>query len=211
MKRKRNGFLTFCFSFLPGAGHMFIGFFKEGVSLMSAFFGLICLTSWLEIEPIIFLIPVIWFYSFFDAMNKNSLSDSDFEQLEDHYLFVNGLDEFKGFSFSRYRAAAAVLIILFGISLLCNNMVDLLATFGFTFSYEAHQIFFRYIPQMVIAVLIIAAGIYLIVGKRDTLEQDLSEEESLLDRGDSDGTEYSEDSDETEYSEDSDRTEGGGY
>ena len=183
MQRKRNGFLTFCFSCLPGAGQMFLGFFKEGLSLMTAFFGLIFLISWLGIESLLFLIPVIWFYAFFDALNKNSLSDSDFGQLEDHYLFVNGFDEFKGFSLSKYRVVAAILIILLGINLLCNNVVDILTTFGFTISYEAHQFFFRYIPQMGIAVLIIAAGVYLITGKRNTLNQDhiSDEEKSFLD------------------------------
>lgn len=177
MQRKRNGFLTFCFSCLPGAGQMFLGFFKQGISLMIVFFGLICLTGWLDLPPFIFLLPVIWFYAFFDALNKNALPDNDFEQLEDHYLFINGLDDFKGLSLSRYRIVAAVIIILLGINLLCNNLVDLLATFGFTFSYEIHQIFFYHIPQMAIAILIIAAGVYLIMGKRKTLEQDLTEEE----------------------------------
>lgn len=156
---------------------MFLGFFKEGTSLMLAFFVLTALVTWLEVPGILFLIPVIWFYAFFDAMNKNSLPDEEFSQLEDHYFFVNGLEDFKGFPFSKYRTAIAILIILLGINLLCNNVVSLLATFGFTFSYEVHQIFFRYIPQMAAAVLIIAAGIYLISGKKQTLKQDLSEEE----------------------------------
>ena len=38
MKRKKGKFLTFCFSCIPGAGQMFLGFFKEGVSLMTMFF-----------------------------------------------------------------------------------------------------------------------------------------------------------------------------
>lgn len=179
MQRKRNGFLTFCLSCLPGAGHMFLGFFKEGISLMLCFFFLSALAGWLEIDGIFFLLPVIWFYSFFDALNKNSLPDEDFAQLEDHYFFVNGLDDFKGFSFSKYRTAIAVLIIILGINLLCNNVVSLMATFGFTLSYEVHQVFFRYIPQMTAAVLIIAAGIYLISGKKQALKQDVSEEDLL--------------------------------
>lgn len=156
---------------------MFLGFFKEGISLMFAFFALIALSNWLDFYGITFLLPVIWFYAFFDSLNKNSLTDEEFEQLEDHYLFVKGIDGFKGLSFSKYRTIAAVIIILLGLDLLCNNIVSILATLGLTFSYEIHQILFRYIPQIVIAMLIITVGLYLIAGKKQTLERDFAVEE----------------------------------
>ena len=35
--KKKNRFLTFCFSMLPGAAEMYMGFMKTGVSLMSLF------------------------------------------------------------------------------------------------------------------------------------------------------------------------------
>ncbi len=38
MTRKKNGFLTFIFSLLPGAGEMYMGFFKQGMSIMAIFF-----------------------------------------------------------------------------------------------------------------------------------------------------------------------------
>lgn len=75
MKRKKGKFLTFCFSCIPGAGQMFLGFFKEGVSLMTMFFGILILTNWLYIEMFGFGAIIVWFYAFFDAMNKNSLPD----------------------------------------------------------------------------------------------------------------------------------------
>ena len=34
---KKNGFLTFIASLLPGAAHMYMGLMKYGVSLMSVF------------------------------------------------------------------------------------------------------------------------------------------------------------------------------
>ena len=45
MKKEKSKFLTFCFSLLPGAGHMYMGFMKMGLSLMAAFFFLIFLSS----------------------------------------------------------------------------------------------------------------------------------------------------------------------
>ena len=35
MTRKKNGFLTLCFSLVPGAGEMYMGFMKQGVSTVS--------------------------------------------------------------------------------------------------------------------------------------------------------------------------------
>ncbi len=50
MRKKTNKFLVFMFSLLPGAGHMFMGFMKTGVSLMSAFLFVIFLTAWLIVR-----------------------------------------------------------------------------------------------------------------------------------------------------------------
>lgn len=41
MTKKKSGFLTFCFSLMPGAGEMYMGFMKQGVSIMAFFWLLI--------------------------------------------------------------------------------------------------------------------------------------------------------------------------
>ena len=50
MTKKRNGFLRFCCSLLPGAGEMYMGFMKMGLSLMSMFFGIIVAASIFELN-----------------------------------------------------------------------------------------------------------------------------------------------------------------
>lgn len=52
MTKKRNGFLRFCCSLLPGAGEMYMGFMKMGLSLMSMFFGIIVAASIFELGPL---------------------------------------------------------------------------------------------------------------------------------------------------------------
>jgi len=79
---KKNSFLTFCFAMLPGAGQMYVGLMKKGVCLMSAFFG-ICLLSVTDIPYLAVTIPVIWCYSFFDAINYNNLPSEKKELVED--------------------------------------------------------------------------------------------------------------------------------
>ena len=87
MTQKKNRFWTFLFSFMPGAGEMYMGFMKMGVSLMGMFFLIITIATILEIGPIIFLAVIAWFYSFFHVHNLAGMPDEEFYSLEDEYLF----------------------------------------------------------------------------------------------------------------------------
>lgn len=59
--------ITVALSIIPGAGHMYLGLLKQGAQFMAAFFFFLFMSSWLQLEALIFLLPVIWFYSIFDA------------------------------------------------------------------------------------------------------------------------------------------------
>ena len=66
MKRqKKNKFFTFIFSLIPGAAQMYMGFMKQGLSLMALMaVSIVGVTYGLEF----FFVPVmalVWFYSFF--------------------------------------------------------------------------------------------------------------------------------------------------
>lgn len=70
--RPKSKFFTFVLSFFPGAGHMYLGFMKQGLQLMAAFFGTIAIVSMSSLNFFAFLIPIIIAYSFFDALQKCS-------------------------------------------------------------------------------------------------------------------------------------------
>lgn len=170
MKKKKNGFLTFCFSCFPGAGQMFLGFPKEGVSLMGLFLGIIAFTSFMQFDAFIYLLPVIWFYAFFDGINKNSMTEEEFMQLEDHFLFVDISDEFQGFPLGKFRNILAVILILLGMNLLLRNIIAIMGQIGVDFPYYVVElILYDDIPRVIAALLIIAAGIHLITGKKRSL------------------------------------------
>lgn len=86
MTRKKGKLMTFLWSLIPGAGEMYLGFFKTGVSLMAAFVILLSLSGFLQLNVLSLLAPVVWFYSFFHANNINALPDDEFYALEDDYL-----------------------------------------------------------------------------------------------------------------------------
>ncbi|MDD2494811.1 MAG: hypothetical protein PHE29_06415 [Tissierellia bacterium] len=61
--------ITLALSIIPGAGHMYLGYQRKGLLIMGAFFFSIFFMGWLGISLLLFLLPLIWFYSFFDAMH----------------------------------------------------------------------------------------------------------------------------------------------
>lgn len=170
MIKKKSKFFTFIFSFLPGAGHMYMGFVKQGVSIMSLFFGIIFLAAFLQIEAVLFLMPVVWCYGFFDAINKNSLSDEEFYTLEDNYLFHVKENSWSEWNLGKLRPIIAILFILIGANMLFHNFLDFVVYYlPDSIRYSIYHVT-NNIPQVAIAVFIIYVGVRLIIGKKKELE-----------------------------------------
>ncbi|MGV8982628.1 hypothetical protein [Clostridium sp.] len=167
MKKEKSKFLTFCFSMLPGAGHMYMGFMKMGLSFMAAFFFLIFLSSWLSIGPLLFVLPLIWFYSFFDCINKRYSTDEEFLLLEDDYLF--SLDELGKIDWGilkKHRLVSGILLVLLGVYLVWINTINSLTGYISDEVYNTIHNVTRMAPQIIIGVVIIFVGAKLIIGKK---------------------------------------------
>lgn len=184
MTRKKNGFLTFVFSLLPGAGEMYMGFFKQGVSIMSAFFMLIFVSSWLNLGPLMFILPVLWFYSFFHVHNLASLRDEEFYSIEDNYLFNYDQNKLQAmFGESKGRKIFAIVLIFLGVSAIWNTLMDLLKSCLYALGIDMewyYQISYR-IPQCVFGMAVILLGIHLIRGKKKELYAIEEEQEQMND------------------------------
>ncbi|CDZ23402.1 putative membrane protein [[Clostridium] cellulosi] len=173
MPQKRNKFLTVVFSCLPGAGHMFMGFMKMGLSLMIPFFLIIFLSSWLDLGPLMYIIPILCFYSFFDAINKCFSSDEIFSQFEDHYLLSADRILESRYLKGKGRLFIGILILLLGLYMLYKTGVDSLSYY---ISAEVLNTIIRvadFIPKIAVSLIIIIAGIYLIVGKKRSVDKDV--------------------------------------
>lgn len=173
MKMKKGNFLTILFSFLPGAGHMYMGFMKMGLSIMSAFFFVIFLSTWLHIGPLLFVLPLIWFYSFFDCINKQSLPEEEFSLLEDNYMF--SIDRFIHWDknlFKKRRLFFGILLVCMGIYLIWDNIMYIAAPYIDNRIYNIVNSFTGIIPQIIVAIAIIIIGVKLIVGKKKERNMD---------------------------------------
>ena len=167
MRKKRSNFLTFVFSLLPGAGHMYIGFMKIGLSLMAAFLFVIFISSWLYIYPLLFVLPLIWFYSFFDCINKRYSTEEEFLLLEDNYLF--SIDKFVKLDkdiFQKRRVLVGVFLAFLGSYLIWNNILNVLNGHISYQVYRAINDVTRIAPQIIIGIAIVIAGVKLIMGKK---------------------------------------------
>lgn len=176
--KKKNRFLTFCFSMMPGAAEMYMGFMKTGVSLMSLFMLVIILAIWMNQGVISAVGVVIWFYGFFHANHLAGLADEDFAQVKDEYLF--GMDGIPGVEsvVKKYHKWIAVILIFLGASLLWNSVAQVMEDMNFDMVARIMWRVGNYVPSLVIGVAIVVAGIKLIGGKEASLagEQKLMEE-----------------------------------
>lgn len=186
MKKKKNRFLLFCFSFLPGAGEMYLGFMKMGLSLLSAFALAVIITVYSNIGVMGLVILVICVYGFFHANNLGALSDEEFYQIEDEYLFGIGeknMDSFKNSIMGKYQKVIAVLLIVLGAGMLWQTFCGFLRHIvGDNFYYQYISVFTRAIsrdvPRAIVGIAIIWVGIKLIQGKKEELDSLEEKEES---------------------------------
>ena len=172
---RKNGFWNFCFSFIPGAGEMYQGFYKQGISLMVCFWGAIAIACLLHLDFILFVLPVVWFYSFFHTHNLASLPDEEFCAVEDTFLFGLEDDKIKtAFADGRGKKILAISLIVIGACALWDNLSSML--------YWGLQDFFpgiadsidsimNRVPETIVAILIIMLGLYMIRGKKRELDK----------------------------------------
>lgn len=61
----------------PGAGHMYLGLQRRGLQLMAAFLLSIYLLDLLRLSAFLFLVPIIWFYSFLMLYSKQQNTEKN--------------------------------------------------------------------------------------------------------------------------------------
>ncbi len=173
MTNKKNRLLTFFISLIPGAGEMYLGFYKMGTSIMALFWGSIVIVCDV-FPPALYLLPVIWFYSFFHTHNLNHLPDEEFYALEDDYLLHLNPQTIRRWCLD-HRKETAFLCLLCGISILWNALDQLLyRIFGQLFTWSDRiMILLNYgsdtVPKVAAAILVIWLGWYLVHTKKEGL------------------------------------------
>ena len=89
---KKNGILTFLFAFVPGAGQMYQGYMKRGLSLITLFF-LCIMAGMLLLEPLVLTALIVWMYSFFDTFNLRAQFIAGTAPADDYLVHINWKDK----------------------------------------------------------------------------------------------------------------------
>ncbi|MBA4538348.1 hypothetical protein H1Z61_14700 [Bacillus aquiflavi] len=166
--KKSKAVATFL-SIFPGAGHLYLGLQRRGIQLMAAFLFSIYILDVLRLGIFLFLIPILWFYSFFDGLQKASKYKD--EPLEDTPIISY---------FMNHQKWVGVGLLFLGLYYLFTNIFIpifapvLLEALNIDFQYW----FERYFQTAIVCILLIAGGIKLLAGSKNKEEGDHDEKKT---------------------------------
>ena len=177
MTNKKNRFFTLVFSCCPGAGEMYMGLYKQGVSLMVLFFGAAALAAWLGFEELILLIcPIVWCYSFFHTHNLRHMTEEEFAAVEDRLIFEDYVNWDRDWKFTpKHRRVFGVVLFLIALSELWKQAMYLMERFFYIPDFAwaiSHAV-----PQIIIAIVILVAALRLMRTPKDAEFEETDEQE----------------------------------
>ncbi|MEK5061238.1 hypothetical protein BK126_11760 [Paenibacillus sp. FSL H7-0326] len=145
---KKSKVIATLLAAFPGAGHMYLGLQKRGLQLMLIFLGSIYVLDLLGLSLFLFLIPIIWFYSFFDGLQQSSKYGR--ERLYDKPVIE---------SWTRYQKWIGIALLFLGVYYILVRLV--VPEFGDPFGAYIYRIQ-SHMNTIIVSLLLIGGGIKLL-------------------------------------------------
>lgn len=167
---QKNGILTFLFAFIPGAGQMYQGYMKRGLSLILICCA-ICMVAAL-ISPAAFFLIVVWMYSFFDTFNLRAQIATGTAPADDYLVHFDPKDKRLVQMMLDSHKLVGWTLIVFGVliayeNILMNALNDLMWRWGQNNPFfRAFYLVMDQLPQVVVCVALIVCGIWLVKGPK---------------------------------------------
>lgn len=167
---KKNGILTLLFAFIPGAGQMYQGYMKRGLSLvlMAVAIGMASAL----IPPVAFALLVVFMYSFFDTFNLRAQIGLDAAPADDYLVHFDMRDRrLEQLMAERHKLLGWLLIACGGMmayqNIIMNTLGDLLWRWGKENPiFRALYLVMDQLPEVLVCVVLIVCGIWLVKGPR---------------------------------------------
>ncbi|MEM5013429.1 hypothetical protein WKH57_22155 [Niallia taxi] len=160
---KKSKIIATFLSIFPGAGHLYLGLQQRGLQLMAAFLFAIFLINELYLGIFLFLIPIIWFYSFFDGLQKASRIGE--AELEDTPVIAY---------LTNYQKWVGIGLLLVGFYYMTVNI--LLPVFStrlqLLLGIDLQFLFYHYFQTGVVCIVLIFGGLRVLAGNKNKIKTD---------------------------------------
>lgn len=163
---KKSKFLTVCFGACFGAGQMYLGMQKKGLTIMGGACSLIMVAGLFDMPSLLFIMPVIWCYALFDALNSFPFTmEERKEKDEEFFEKVRELlrnKELKIF-FDKKHIVIGWGCVLYGVYLLSGNFLSTLGYYvgGWMYSSVVWNLYHA-LPRALLSIVIIFVGVKLL-------------------------------------------------
>ena len=167
---KKNGILTFLFAFVPGAGQMYQGYMKRGLSLITLFF--LCIMAGMLLEPLVLTALIVWMYSFFDTFNLRAQFIAGTAPADDYLVHFNTKDARLTLFFRDSHKLLGWGLIALGGLVAYENVImrvfgDVMWRWGQNNPvFRAFYLMLDELPQIVTCVALIVCGLWLVRGPK---------------------------------------------
>ena len=164
----KNGFLTFCCAFVPGAGQMYQGYMKRGLSLILTACCIGMVSSLLN--PVLLLLVVVWMYSFFDTFNLRAQIIADTAPEDDYLIHFDPRDKRLARALLDSHKLVGWALIAFGALIAYENIImnllnDVLWRWGRdSVVFRAFYLVMDQLPDVMLCVALILCGAWLVRG-----------------------------------------------
>ncbi len=170
-QRKKNNLFTFFCSFIPGAAEMYMGFMKMGFSIMAIFTISIMIPIIFNLEILLCIPVLIWFFAFFHARNIATCDNETFLSLEDKWIWESFISIERVPSLNRvYQKWFAIILIIVGFGSLLNNCMNMIYNLIPDNLWNVLYPIVNQIPKIFISIVLIVIGMKMIRGKKEQID-----------------------------------------
>lgn len=167
---KKNAFLTFIFACIPGAGQMYYGYMKRGLSMIT-FFCLFIMAGTL-VDVLVVGSVIVWMYSFFDTFNLRAQFIAGTAPADDYLVHFNTKDARLTLFFRDSHKLLGWGLIALGGLVAYENVImrvfgDVMWRWGQNNPvFRAFYLMLDELPQIVTCVALIVCGLWLVRGPK---------------------------------------------